>query len=427
MASVISDPNGTKRISFFNPAGERKTLWLGQATKRQAGDVAKFIESILIATTFRGSIPPKTAEWLNEIQGDPLYGKLADLGLVAARGTATLGGFIGDYITSRKADTRPNTQVWYEATKKALVGFFGADKPMREITTGDVDEFRLSLIGGNLAENTIRRRLGIARQFFKAAIRKGLLDRNPFADVAVSCQTNHDRFHYVTREDIQKILNACPNPEWKAIIALSRFGGLRAPSEILALQWQHVNWAENRLIVPQPKMETRGKPTRTIPLFPEVKAALLECFEAAEPGTIHVITRYRDASVNLRTQFERIILKAGVDTWPKPFQNMRSTRETELASEYPLHVVCAWIGNTEPVASKHYLQITSKDFERASGGGNQTSQNPSQQGLKSGVNPLNVTEANNSDSADLVGVCGDLQSDSDTCISKYCAGQESNL
>jgi len=38
---------------------------------------------------------------------------------------------------------------------------------------------------------------------------------------------------------------------------------------------------------------------------------------------------------------------------PKLFQNLRSTRETELMETYPAHVVCAWIGNSEAVARKH--------------------------------------------------------------------------
>jgi hypothetical protein len=29
-----------------------------------------------------------------------------------------------------------------------------------------------------------------------------------------------------------------------------------------------------------------------------------------------------------------------------------------LHEEFPLQVVCAWIGNTPAVAAKHYLQVT---------------------------------------------------------------------
>ena len=35
---------------------------------------------------------------------------------------------------------------------------------------------------------------------------------------------------------------------------------------------------------------------------------------------------------------------------------MRAARETELAAEYPLHVVTAGLGNTPKIALQYYLQ-----------------------------------------------------------------------
>ena len=37
----------------------------------------------------------------------------------------------------------------------------------------------------------------------------------------------------------------------------------------------------------------------------------------------------------------------------------------ELAEEFPAHVVCAWMGNTEAIARKHYLQVTDDHFAAA--------------------------------------------------------------
>ena len=49
----------------------------------------------------------------------------------------------------------------------------------------------------------------------------------------------------------------------------------------------------------------------------------------------HLFTRYRNDNTNLRTQLRRTIRKAGLKPWPKLFQNLRSTRGTELAESYP--------------------------------------------------------------------------------------------
>ena len=46
-------------------------------------------------------------------------------------------------------------------------------------------------------------------------------------------------------------------------------------------------------------------------------------------------------------------------------------RETELAEQFPIHVVCDWIGNSKAVALKNYLQVTDGHFEKAT-------QNPTQ-------------------------------------------------
>ena len=75
--------------------------------------------------------------------------------------------------------------------------------------------------------------------------------------------------------------------------------------------------------------------------------------------------------MNLRTQMLKIISRAGLKPWPKLFQNLRATRETELAEKFPIHVVCAWIGNTPRVAKDSYLQVTDDHFAKAA-------QNPAQ-------------------------------------------------
>jgi hypothetical protein len=78
-------------------------------------------------------------------------------------------------------------------------------------------------------------------------------------------------------------------------------------------------------------------------------------FQEAEDGAIHVVQRYRSRNANLRTQLLRIIARSGLSAWPRLFHNLRASRATELANEFPIHVVCEWIGNSPDVARRHYL------------------------------------------------------------------------
>ena len=60
-----------------------------------------------------------------------------------------------------------------------------------------------------------------------------------------------------------------------------------------------------------------------------------------------------------------IIERAGLKTWPKLFQNLRASRETELVEKFPIHVVTDWLGNSPDIAHKHYLQTHEEHFKRA--------------------------------------------------------------
>jgi len=46
---------------------------------------------------------------------------------------------------------------------------------------------------------------------------------------------------------------------------------------------------------------------------------------------------------------------------------MRASRQTELQREFPLHVVCSWLGNSPRIAQQSYLLVTEDDFARAAG------------------------------------------------------------
>ncbi|QDT97681.1 site-specific integrase [Gimesia aquarii] len=69
-----------------------------------------------------------------------------------------------------------------------------------------------------------------------AAIRGKLISSNPFAELKSTVKGNPNRFYFVTEEEAQKVINACPNSEWRLIFALTRYGGLRMPSELTGLR-----------------------------------------------------------------------------------------------------------------------------------------------------------------------------------------------
>ncbi|MFN7374500.1 MAG: tyrosine-type recombinase/integrase [bacterium] len=197
-----------------------------------------------------------------------------------------------------------------------------------------------------------------------------MIPSNPFADLRAGSQSNPDRAFYVTREAIAAILDACPDDQWRAIIALSRFAGLRCPSEIVALRWGDVNWERGRLMVRSPKTaDHEGHAVRVVPIPPDLRPILQDLFDRAEVGVEAVIPRLRDggAAINLRTTFGKIITKAGVAPWPRLFHNMRASCAMDWVERFPAHVVAGWLGHSPLIAAQDYLQTRDAHFDLAAG------------------------------------------------------------
>jgi len=365
MASVIQDPNGRKRIQFMAADGRRKTVRLGRASRRDAEQICRHIEGLVASSISGQPVSRETAVWVGGI-GSKLHDRLARAGLVEGRlaGRTPLASFLADLFATFAGKLKPNTLLNYQRARDCLLEHF-AGRTVQSITAKDADAYA-AWLRGRLSAATAAKRIIVARQFFKQAVRWRLIQSNPFADVRAGSQANKAREHFVSREDVAKLLAAAPNAQWRAMIALSRFGGLRCPSEVLALRWSDVDFGNGRLRVPSCKTEHHaGRAERIIPLFPEVESALLELYNPEDVGDGFIITSYRDTRSNLRTQLCRIIKRAGLEVWQRPWHNMRATRQTELAERYPLHVVCQWMGNSSAIAAKHYLQVTDEHFATA--------------------------------------------------------------
>lgn len=366
MASISTDRNGLRRILFANANGERKAIHLGKLPMKLAKEIKTKVEDLTAAKAQAHSIDLETATWLGKI-GDELHSRLAAVGLVAER-VAPRSGELKDYFTAYingRPDVASNSKRNMLQAVRYLSEFFGADRDVRSVTPADAERFA-GHMRAEFADATANRTIKFAKQFFKVAHRDRLTEQNPFQDVKAGNMSNPARMYFVSREQTERLLEACPNGEWRLIVALARYGGLRTPSEHLALTWADVDWERNRFLV----RSTKTGP-RWVPIFPELRPHLDDAFFRPEPG-IHVITRTRSVETNWRTTFNKIVEKAGLTIWEKPFQNMRASRETELAQSHPLHVVTSWIGHSVPVAAKHYLQVTDADFQRAITGGAQS-------------------------------------------------------
>lgn len=399
MASVNRAENGGFQIQFVGTDKRRRSVRLGIVKPKMVEMVKLRIEQMVANQKAGVLYDAELTQWINGIP-DALHNKLARVGLVEPRQMHRAMGlkeFLDDFV-KRRSDVKPATlEVWKQPIRN-LIAHFGAKKDITKISEADAMDFRQYLMNSKLASATVAKRLQFARTFFHDARRRKLVASNPFAEVSAKSVVRLDQRRFVTQEETTKLLDACPSHHWRTIVALARYGGLRCPSEVLSLRWQDIDWDKHRINVPSPKTAHHGKESRIIPLFPELQIALEEAWELAPEGAIYVVDEhYRKSSnasngwrnCNLRTTFEKIVKRAGLVPWPKLFHALRSSRETELAQDFPIHVVTAWLGNTPTIAMRHYLLTTNADFERAAGGKTRMEkavQIPVQQAQETGCN-----------------------------------------
>ena len=220
MASISTAANGCRKIQFADGDGKRKTVYLGKMTKTNCKEICSKIEALVTAQLSRRSLTPEVAEWVGNVP-DVLADKLAGVGLITPRekrqeDATKLGEFIDAHLVSR-TDIKPRTRINFMQVRRELVARFGEDKPLRDVTPGDADEWRRWLLSrekNKLGENTIRRHCGRAKQLFRAALRKRLISENPFGDMkGCSVQANKSREHFVSRDVAAQVLAACPDNE----------------------------------------------------------------------------------------------------------------------------------------------------------------------------------------------------------------------
>lgn len=388
MASIVTYSGGLRRIEFtMTPNGPRKMIRLGRVTAKNAEAWKARVEAIIADKLAKRPHDAELSAWLGGLDEKALA-RLRAVDLAAGVGLAsvTLGEFLRRYFDAMTV--KDGTRVFYTHTRRNLETHFDETRALRSITEADADGWRSWLVTEQkLSAATVARRIIAARTFWKRAIRWNLAASNPFAGVKAGHQANEARKCYVAPDLIDRIIESTPDREWRVIIALARYGGLRTPSETYRLRWGDIDWARGTIRVTVPKLEHHERlGTRTIPLFPELRSRLLELFAEAPEGSQYVITRNRLGCQNLRQQFLRIIHRAGETAWPKLFHNLRASRESELMREYDLATVCRWIGNSPAVAATHYATSIDldADFRRAAATGEPEAQQKAQQSPDAG-------------------------------------------
>lgn len=399
---------GVARIRFYDAAGTQKSITLGR-NKEAAERGRIYILRLAERLKTGGSIDKKTADWLADIESLKLKRSLVKHGLVSAeqvglqddsdtdeqnpdepdglRLFAYLDGFLKTAETKAGDAAAKGTKTKWGASMNRLKEFFEFNPFLASISKNDAHEFdqwlgkyRIKLTrdvtkhGKIIDKNTRRKCIADCKTFFNAAEHRDLILKCPFRGIA-SASVPSKRKIYIDKETIQTIMDHCPCNQWRLLVALWRFGGLRK-TEVLTLKWKDVDWAVGKLTVDIKKTKHHeGKSRRHVPLrdvFPyltKVASDVTGIRVKKPPGNSRLITIVGETNSNLDKPFAAILEDAGIEQWSMLFHSLRMSCATDwIAENISVILVAAWGGHSVSVLEKSYFKTTDEQFRNHTAG-----------------------------------------------------------
>ena len=145
--------------------------------------------------------------------------------------------------------------------KLHLNPFFG-QKPVKDITTGDVNLFVNHLADKNKSKKLILHCLSTLNMVFKYAIDKGFIVNNPNnSNSRIQVRGEENQRGGYSEADITKLLRVRTSLYMECFINLATFTGLSA-NELQGLKWSDVDFDNNQLLVAR-TVDNKGNEQKT--------------------------------------------------------------------------------------------------------------------------------------------------------------------
>jgi integrase len=169
----------------------------------------------------------------------------ADPGISIAGSGVTFGVAAESWLAYIRDDRkrRPSTVSGYRRElDRNLLPEFGADTPLEEITTEDIDAYRERLVAeGRLSPRTINKRLAQLHAIFKRAQRTYGLARNPVEGAERQPHRLSGDITVLDARQVELLASKAADEQDAAMFLVAAFTGLRL-GELRALRWGDIDW-----------------------------------------------------------------------------------------------------------------------------------------------------------------------------------------
>ncbi len=269
--------------------------------------------------------------------------------------------FLKEHPGRRRSDHYPNSI-------KRIVPYFDG-VPIREITRADLDRFRIRLmterverLDGPLSPTSVVKLLRTAHRIFKMAVRWGVIEINPAAELEKP-SIPRPKTRFLTYEEFEALEAAAP--EWLGpILRMAVATGMRL-KEVVGLRWSDMNRSAGVVHVSEDSKTGR----RDIPMSDTVRGVLDGLVRHLRSPMIFVDDQGNDyTSERRRGQItattSRAMRAAGIED--ASFHTIRHTAAAWMVQDgVSLYEVQHVLGHSTPVMTQRYAHLQPDHLRRA--------------------------------------------------------------
>lgn len=227
----------------------------------------------------------------------------------------TITQWLDFWLENKKVAGKAATLARYKnavARFKSHLGDRAADR--LEILGGaDVQKFRDKLRAEGRSAKTTNGYLKDIRSCLTSAVKEGLLPRNPASNVATLSEEDSVQREPFTAEEVGMLLNSASSGDWRGVILLGVYGGLRL-GDAASLKAGNIDLVKSCLSY-MPQKTSRKKKVVTVPFHPSLEEFLLSHPLSDDPSAplFPSLAKKSVAGRNgLSLQFGALIDSAGV-------------------------------------------------------------------------------------------------------------------
>ena len=231
----------------------------------------------------------------------------------------------------------------YHATQ--FLSMFG-DRKAARLEKEDIFNFSATQKLRGLCQATINRRVGILRTALNWAVRNGLLETSPLANLQMP-KAKSRRIAPPTPKEAQAMLKAaCPHVQ--RIIMIGIFAGPRiGPSELFRLEWADVDLDNAMMRMPNAKKNTPSE-SRDIPIHPNLLPSMIQWHKQDAEKGMPLVIHYGGKQVrSIQHAWHKMLVKAGITRRIRPYDLRHAFATYALAGSADIGSVAAIMGHSD--------------------------------------------------------------------------------